>query len=342
MSDNLEIAWVDPFDDATFDAWHEVYATSQCFGREETAAVWTLEELRVQMQHQGTGRWAGAYLGRVAGTAVASGFVMMSLVDNLDRTSLWVDVLPERRRRGHGSAMLDHVLDVAREKGRSIIATEASWSYDAHPEGAGEPGVEFLRAHGFDLGLVEIQRTLRLPVDDALLAELAARAATRHEGYTLRSWVGPVPDELLESWAALSSSLMTEAPVGELDLEPESADVALVREAEDVIAKQGRTKYNTAALDADGVVVAYTDLATAVHDPGKAYQWGTLVRGDHRGHRLGMAVKVANLQQLQALDTTTRCVITWNAEVNSHMIGVNEEIGFRRTERAGAFQRKLV
>ena len=46
-------------------------------------------------------------------------------------------------------------------------------------------------------------------------------------------------------------------------------------------------------------MVAYTDIATTVHEPGRAYQWGTLVRGDARGHRLGLAVKVANLRLLQ-------------------------------------------
>ena len=46
-------------------------------------------------------------------------------------------------------------------------------------------------------------------------------------------------------------------------------------------------------------MVAYTDLAATEHEPERAYQWGTLVRPDHRGHRLGLAVKVANLRLLQ-------------------------------------------
>jgi hypothetical protein len=34
-------------------------------------------------------------------------------------------------------------------------------------------------------------------------------------------------------------------------------------------------------------------------------------------------------------------VITWNAEVNGHMIGVNERLGFRPTERFGEFQKRV-
>ena len=115
----------------------------------------------------------------------------------------------------------------------------------------------------------------------------------------------------------------------------------MVREREAVLERQGRTKYNTVALDADGVVVAYTDLATTVHEPGRAYQWGTLVRRDHRGHRLGVAVKVANLRLLERERPDVRRVTTYNAEVNAHMIGVNEAIGFVPVARLGDFQKRL-
>ena len=99
--------------------------------------------------------------------------------------------------------------------------------------------------------------------------------------------------------------------------EPEHIDAAVVREAEALIARQGRRKYNTVALDATGAVVAYTDLATTVHEPDRAYQWGTLVRRDARGHRLGLAVKVANLRLLQDSCPELRTLTTYNAEVNA-------------------------
>jgi len=341
MSD-LDIRLVDVFDGAEFDAWHDVYLTSKRFGRESFASPWSPESLRVQMQEQGRRRWAAAYLGLLAGRPVTTGYLGLPLLDNLTLADVYVTTSPDHRRAGHATAMLAHLETVAREKGRSLLVSEAGWEFDRGPTGAGAPGVEFLDRRGFMLGLGDVQRELRLPVSEQVLAELAAEAAPHHTAYTLRSWVGDVPEELVESWAELSASLMTEAPLGEMEREAEVADVAVVREGEAVTAKQGRTKLHCVALDAAGEVAAYTDLATTRDEPERAYQWGTLARRSDRGHRLGLAVKVANLQQLQRVRPDVTRLMTYNAEVNEHMIGVNERLGFVPVARLGEFQKRLV
>lgn len=337
----MQIRQVDPFDDAAFEAWHAVYLAADVHGREKTATPWQLEELRVEMQSENAGRWTAAYLGRDRDEVVVVGSIAMPLLDNRDRAEIGVHTLPERRRRGHGTAMLAHLEAVARARGRSILGAEASWAHDAGVDGRGSPGADFLVRRGFLLGLGDVQRVLDLPVADELLDRLAREAAPHHAAYTLRSWVGPVPDDIVVSHQQLEASLMTEAPMGELDIEPETVDVGLLRQREQTLARQGRTKYNTVALDAQGTVVAYTDAVTTIHEPGRVYQWGTHVRGADRGHRLGLAVKVANLRLLQAERHDVRRMITYNAEVNTPMIGVNVRLGFRPGERLGEFQKRL-
>ncbi len=241
----------------------------------------------------------GGWSGIVDGEVVTTGWLGTPLLDNLDRANLAVTTIDGHRRRGYASAMLAHVEQVARDRGRTMLGGEAYWAYDAGPEGPGSPGREFARAHGYELALGDVQRRLALPVADDLLDELAAEAAGHHAAYTLRSWVGPVPEELVAEIAEMDAALMTEAPTGELTIEPQAADVAALREGEQLLAKQGRTKYSTVALDADGHAAAYTDLVTTIHEPDRAYQWGTLVLRADRGHRLGLAVKIANLQLLQ-------------------------------------------
>ncbi len=338
---HLEITDLDPFDDAELDEWHAVYEAAEKFGREATATPWEREELRATMQENARRRFRRGLCGRVDGRIVVTGHVEGSMLDNLELAEVQVHTVPERRRLGHGSAMLARCEAVARERGRTTLLALLDWAYDGHPDGNGSPGVEFGRAHGFTMALVEIQRRLDLPVAEETLDRLAASAAEKHVGYTLRSWSGPVPDELLQGWAEVTSSLTTEAPMGEIEREPEVPDVQRVRESEALAAAQGREMYATAALDADGAVVAYTNFGVNTEGSPRAYQWGTLVRPEHRGHRLGMAVKVANLRLLQRERPDLGQVVTWNAEVNAHMIGVNEELGFVPVERAGEMQKLL-
>jgi GNAT superfamily N-acetyltransferase len=220
------------------------------------------------------------------------------------------------------------------------------WPVTAPRDGVGQAGVEFAQRHGFSVGNVEVKRVLRCPVPTERLDELAASAAPWHEGYVLRSWTGPVPDDLLESWAVLTSSLTSEAPTGDLHVEPEAADVEAVRENERLLVAQGRTAYRCVAIAPDGTAVGYTELVTTVHEPGRAYQWGTLVHGDHRGHRLGLALKVATqraVQETGRLDPAGPVdhVLTWNADSNTHMVAVNEALGFEPVEWCGMLQRRL-
>ncbi len=337
----LTITDLDPFDDAELDEWHAVYDAAQKHGRGATATPWELNELRASMQEDGRRRFRHGVCGRVDGRIVVTGYVEGSLLDNLDIAELQVNVHPDHRLRGRGSAMLARCEEVARERGRRTVLAMCDWPFDGHPDGDGDPGVEFGRKHGYTMALVEIQRRLELPVEDQTLDRLAASAAEKHPGYTLRSWTGPVPEELVLGWAEVTSSLMTEAPTGDIDREPETPDPDVVREAEALAVKQGRQLYATAALDAEGTVVAYTNFGVNTEGSPRAYQWGTLVRPEHRGHRLGLAVKIANLRQLQAARPDLGQVVTWNAEVNAHMIGVNEEMGFVPVERSGEVQKHL-
>lgn len=338
---SLEVRTLDPHDDATFWAWHDVYLRAERHDLGEVATPWQLEEVRAMMHDTASHASHLGWVGTEGDAVVAAGWARLPLLDNRELAEVQVHVAPEHRRRGHGTALLATVEADLRARGRRIATALCGWPDALGPTGEGAPGPAFARTHGYDLALAEVQRELLLPVDAAVLDRLADEAAPAHAAYTLRSWSGPVPDDLIEGWAQLTSMLVTEAPMGELELEQESASVEAVREREAVVARQGRTKVNTVALDPAGEVVAYTDLATTVHEPDRAYQWGTLVHPDHRGHRLGVAVKVANLRLLQREHPGVARMTTYNAEVNGHMIAVNEALGFRPVARLGDFQKRL-
>lgn len=337
---SLTIEAVDPVDGAAVAAWYGAYLAGCTHGR-PFATPWRLPEILGQVQAPAVGERITLHAGRVGDEVVAAGFFELPLLDNTEIAYATVYVSPEHRGRGHGTALMQHLLDLTRAEGRSVVTSEAAYPFDWAPDGAGHPDVEFLRRLGFRLALVDVQRELDLPVDEALLEALAAEAAPHHKGYELRQWVGPVPEELLETYGELIGSLVVEAPMGELELEPELYPPERIRADEAMVATTGRTRYTTVFLSTEGRCVAYSELIVPAHDPGRVFQWGTLVHRDHRGHRLGLATKALNLRFLQRERTDAVRLTTWNAEVNTHMIGVNDRLGFRPVERSGEFQRRL-
>lgn len=336
----LEISRIDPFDDISVDAWWDAYAAAERADRGPHAPVWTLEESRSELQQESTVVERRAFLMRERGAVVGSAALALPLKDNTHVAHLGISVRPAHRRRGHGSAALAFLEREAAASGRNTAQGTTSWPYELGSEGSGAPGREFARRRGYALALGDVQNRLELPLDAAALDEIQAEIAGAVERYEIRSWIGPIPDDVVERWAVLDASLDTEAPTGDLDLEPQKPDVSSIRESEALIARQRRTSFGTIALAPDGEAAAYTQLVLS-GDDGNAYQWGTLVRFADRGHRLGIAVKLANLRMLQREAPRAKAVYTYNAESNAHMLAVNTLLGFRPSERMGELQKRL-
>lgn len=339
----LEIVEISRGDDAGVAAWVETALAAERHDVGDHATCWTYDELLPLVGVTAGLRQFRLFSGLLDGEVVAAGRLTLPLKDNLDSAELHLGVRPEVRRRGLGRELLAHLESVALAAGRTRLDALPAWPHDGAEDGTGAAGAEFARAHGYLFSLGEIQRELSLPVDDELLADLAQEAAPHHRGYEIRSWSGPVPDDLVVSWLELSTTLASEAPSGSGEHEDEVVDVPAYREAEALHTAQGRTMWHTVALDDAGDVVAHTMLVETHRDNPFLFQWGTLVRRDHRGHRLGLAVKVANHRAIQAgSDVAGRRTVTWNAGVNDHMIAINERLGFVCGARSGEFQKKLV
>jgi GNAT superfamily N-acetyltransferase len=330
------IVEIDPHDDAALQAWHDVYLAAERHER-PFAVPWMFEEVRAQVRAPAVAAELVSLALLEDGDVVATGGLRLPLMDNLEIASLLVHTHPRHRRRGHATALLAHLERLAVDRGRRVLTATTDHGYDLGPTGAGDPGVELLRRHGFDHALGDVQQTLDLPVDEGRLAALAEVPAP----YRVVTVTGPLPDELLPSYCRLAGTLVVEAPTGDLEQEAEVFDEERVRVEERQLRESGRTRFRTLALGQDGDVVAFTELDVPRHDPGRAYQQGTLVAPEHRGHGLGAAVKAANLLLLQEREPGLPKVITYNAEVNEHMVRVNALLGFRPTARLAEMQKRL-
>jgi len=87
-----------------------------------------------------------------------------------------------------------------------------------------------------------------------------------------------------------------------------------------------------------GEFAGLTQLAVDPQNP----QWGlqelTAVARRHRGHRLGLLLKIAMLDLLAEREPQLRWIITGNADGNAHMIAINALLGFQIFDRWASWQ----
>lgn len=239
--------------------------------------------------------------------------------ENPDLARCALFVAPSKRRTGIGAALLEHCKHRARLTGRTRLASLARDD---------SPGAAFAIAAGASSGQDHITR--RLTVDEGLIGRLAvlrAAAEPRAGGYSLVSWLGVTPGEYLDDVAELSAAL-ADAP-RDAGVEPEAWDAGRVAWLDRAAIGAGLRLYSVGASHlASGRLAALTQLATDPEIPGWASQSITAVRPDHRGHRLGLLVKIAMLELLRDHEPTVRHVSTGNAAGNEHMIAINARLGF--------------
>ncbi|HEY5202396.1 MAG TPA: GNAT family N-acetyltransferase [Acidothermaceae bacterium] len=305
--------------------------------------------------------WLG-YLRTDAGgadTPVVLGEVRLPLLDNVDNAVVNVATRPAYRRHGYGTAMLRHLTARARAHGRTRLIgdvgepmplteptpvteptppTEAAAASPAPP-----PGVLFATRAGARPVTSEVRRLLRIgDIDDVHLSHLNEDATAHSAEYSLIQWEGPAPAEILDDLVVLHSRMTIDAPLEDLDWEPENWTPQRYREREQRVVASGQVCLSTAARhDPSGQIVALTDIGLTTELPEIAYQWATIVLPSHRGHRLGMLVKLANLAYLRTSRPRVRTLNTWNAAINDHMVGINDAIGFRPVESWREWQLEL-
>ena len=317
----LRFADVHPDDDAALRDWFDLRTAAEAVDRAgDPPLSWSW--------HAGIVRrpWPGmqvhSFLAYADGRLVGWCTLMPSVTENLDTAPAELVVHPGHRRHGLGRAMLQEAGRRARDLGRTRLVAEAVTD---------GPGAAFAAAVGARAALADTQRRLDLgTVDRSAHAALFDDAVTHAEGYSLLRWTGATPDEHLDQIAELESRMTVDAPMDDLAWEQEVFDGAKIRERDEVRLARRMRFYTTAARhDGTGRIVGFTCLVVDDGRDEHASQWETIVLPEHRGHRLGLLLKVANLRHLRAHEPAVTTIDTWNADSNAPMLRVNLALGFQ-------------
>lgn len=283
-----------------------------------------------EMSHPWPGTEVHRALGYLDGVPVGYLKIKFPTLENTDNAEVDISVLPQYRRRGVGRALHEYAVRMVRGKGRKRIFGRTVASLAGGPV-RNEAGRAFALAMGATSALTDVRRRLDVRArDDAALDRLLADAWRRAAGYSLVRWQGATPPEYLDDVAYLDSRLLEDAPMGDLEWEPEKMDAARVRGVEAAFDAWGGRRYHAGIRhDATGRLVAWTTVECGSQAPWHAFQQITIVEPKHRGHRLGTIIKIENLRHVLAHEPDLRVIDTFNAAVNRHMISINEKMGFR-------------
>jgi GNAT superfamily N-acetyltransferase len=316
-------------DEARLRACHEMAISGQAEDDPNSPAV-SFEVFR--------GWWIYGFVGEpqeiwlaATDSGVPLGAYVLVLPDRENRAIGFLDLIValSSRRHGIGTALLVHAAEQADAAGRTLLSSETR---------VGSPGHSFAAAACAKPGLEDARRVLDFgPGLSARLPGLRAAAEPRAAGYTLRRWSGPVPEDLVGAACSLYTA-MEDAPHDEA-IEPMRWDPAMVRTAEEREIAQGLRTYSVAAMqDTSGDMAALTQVSIDPAVDGWAFQEITAVTRPHRGHRLGLLVKVAMLEWLAEVEPQVRQIMTFNAVQNEHMVAVNAELGHRISDYFQSFE----
>lgn len=297
---------------------------------------------------------------KVDGAIVGTVDIALPLTDHLDLAELTLDILPEYQRQGVGRRLLEAAEQLARGEGRTMILVDTNHPGASLHEferaqlvpGSGQGfvplesrEVEFAQKTGYTLQHIEQFSSCLLPLDTRLVAALQAEAEEANNGrYRLHHWTDRCPDQWLEAVAALENQAGADVDAS-LDVPVEQDmvfDGGILREAEDVAIAQGRRTVVTAVEHiATGTLVGLTTITVLAHRADVVFQDDTLVLQEHRGNKLGLLIKVANMERLSEQFPDARIIYTWNAPENRYLLTVNKQLGFQTAGVTGIWQKEL-
>ncbi|MFD5225318.1 GNAT family N-acetyltransferase [Microbacterium sp. NPDC058342] len=272
-----------------------------------------------------------------------------------ETTSVELDlmVLPEHWGRGVEQALLKRAEEEVRLLGRTVIQ---AWTLHRPDAGASPlvpktgwgvvsatPHARLLQDDGFTLEQVERNSAYDLQSDPARVRRML-QEALREAGadYRLVEWTLPTPPERRDGYAWALSRMSTDAPSGELAVDEEIWDAQRVARRDARFLDGGQT-VSVAAVEhvPTGTLAAFNELVIGTAPADVTHQYCTLVLKEHRGHRLGLLVKCANILRWRAIAPSSPRISTFNAEENRPMLAINEAMGFVPVSSSGAWQKLL-
>jgi mycothiol synthase len=254
------------------------------------------------------------------GLLVGKGMVSHPSGENDNLSLLDMQVHPDWRRRGVGSALLEAMLPAVTAAARTIVA-----SWNVVKDTAAAAWADKL---GFAVTMEAVVQGANLATIDRSLWGIPAP-----DGYRAEHWCNTAPVELVESYAVARTAI-EDAPFAGSSYRPPTWTVERVRAEEEGLAKRNVEQRIVAAVhESTGAVIGLT--AVEFYDSAAAigYQHDTAVLAAHRGRGIGTFLKAEMLRRIAADRPTARRIHT-STDKNEPALKMNARVGYEQIRTA--------
>jgi len=231
-----------------------------------------------------------------------------------------IQVHPDHRRRGLGSALFAAGIDPLPEDGTAKLLS--GWTSTRVPA-----GIAFAERVGAKKGLhMRVSQVDLSAIDRALMRQWAS---VDPAGYRLEFIDGDVPAALMPA-AINALSAINRMPREGLEMEDWTFTEETMRDWERQRKTRGQESWLMLAIDeATGAGIAFTGIAFDRRVPSVIDQGGTAVDQAHQGRDLGKWRKGRMVEKIIAEIPEARFIRTDNAGTNAPMLAINDRMGFR-------------
>lgn len=308
--------------------------------------------------------------GQLAGRAE----VRLPLIVETRSAQIFLAVDPDRETGGVGSELLAAAESVAQSEARRVMVIHSEHPGPQDIQGDGRIGsatgalpiidpdawisaadgsgrlpvanrqTRFAVRFGYELQTVSDVSRIRVPLDphehERLSSEVESHPGA--EDYRIHTWMGAAPQNWLDSLAKLHERIPSDSFVPPRLWAEEPWDADRVRRTEALREENGDISLMSVVEHVpSGELVGMTEVVLPGPDASICFQDETVVLRDHRGRRLGLRLKLANLAALERQTPNVHSIYVWTHSGNIRMNWVNRRLGAQTLGRSAVWSRRV-